>query len=98
LKRVEEIQELCIQKNKELVVYLSMAFGNPYDDEYDEETLLDWADEMVKRNIKIISLADTIGVANPEQINFALSTLFLHFLIQNLAYTFTLLPTITGKT
>jgi hydroxymethylglutaryl-CoA lyase len=79
LKRVEEIQELCIQKNKELVVYLSMAFGNPYDDEYDEETLLDWADEMVKKDIKIISLADTIGAANPEQINFALSTLISSF-------------------
>lgn len=73
--RIEAIQRLCLQNNKELVVYLSMAFGNPYGDEYDEETLLHWADEMVKRNIKIISLADTVGVATPDQINFALHTL-----------------------
>ncbi|MDQ6812726.1 MAG: hydroxymethylglutaryl-CoA lyase, partial [Bacteroidota bacterium] len=75
LQRLDAIQNLCLQANKELVVYLSMGFGNPYGDEYDEETLLHWADEMVKKNIKIISLADTIGVANPDQINFALSTL-----------------------
>jgi len=75
LQRVEQIQELCVQNNKQLVVYLSMGFGNPYGDEYDDETLLHWADEMVKRNINIISLADTVGAATPEQINFALSTL-----------------------
>jgi hydroxymethylglutaryl-CoA lyase len=52
-----------------------MGFGNPYGDDYDEETLLHWADEMVKRNIKVVSLADTIGVATPDQVNFAFSTL-----------------------
>lgn len=75
VNRVEKIQNLCLKNNKELVVYLSMGFGNPYGDEYDEETLLHWADEMVKRNIKIVSLADTVGVATPDQINFALNTL-----------------------
>ncbi|MDE3236085.1 MAG: hydroxymethylglutaryl-CoA lyase [Bacteroidota bacterium] len=75
LQRVEEIQELCIKNNKQLVVYLSMGFGNPYGDAYNEEVLLQWAAEMVKRKIKIISLADTVGVATPEQISFALATL-----------------------
>ena len=42
---------------------------------YNEEILLHWADEMVKRNINIISLADTVGVATPEQISFACKTL-----------------------
>lgn len=75
VQRVEDIQNICIKHNKHLVVYLSMAFGNPYDDKYDEEILLHWADEMVKRNIEIISLADTIGAALPEQIYIALNTL-----------------------
>jgi hydroxymethylglutaryl-CoA lyase len=75
VERIDEIQNLCLKNNKELVVYLSMGFGNPYGDEYDDETLLHWADEMVKKNIKIISLADTVGVATPDQINFALQTL-----------------------
>jgi hydroxymethylglutaryl-CoA lyase len=75
LIRVNEIQELCIKNNKQLVVYLSMGFGNPYGDAYNENILLHWADEMVKRAIKILSLADTVGVATPQQISLALETL-----------------------
>ena len=75
LIRVDEIQELCLKNNKQLVVYLSMGFGNPYGDEYNEEILLHWANEMVKREITIVSLADTVGVATPQQISFALQTL-----------------------
>ena len=75
LVRVDEIQELCIKNNKQLVVYLSMGFGNPYGDEYNENILLHWAAEMVKREINIISLADTIGLATPQQISLALETL-----------------------
>ena len=75
LQRVEEIQNRCLQKGKQLVIYLSMGFGNPYGDEYNEEVLLRWADAMVQRNIQILSLADTVGVATPEQISFALNTL-----------------------
>ena len=75
VQRIEDIQNLCLKNNKHLVVYLSMGFGNPYGDEYNEETLLHWADEMVKRNICIISLADTVGMATPGQIDFALKTL-----------------------
>lgn len=73
--RVEEIQNLCIKNNKQLVVYLSMGFGNPYGDEYNETILLKWADEIIKRDITIISLADTVGIASPKQIAFALNTL-----------------------
>jgi hydroxymethylglutaryl-CoA lyase len=75
LVRVDEIQELCIKNNKQLVVYLSMGFGNPYGDVYNEEILLHWANEMVKRDIQIISLSDTVGVATPQQISVALQTL-----------------------
>jgi hydroxymethylglutaryl-CoA lyase len=75
LKRVEEIQDLCFKKNKQLVIYLSMGFGNPYGDEYNEDILLKWFDEMVKREVTIISLADTVGIATPGQISFALNAL-----------------------
>ena len=75
VERVEEIQELCIKTNKQLVIYLSMGFGNPYGDEYNESILLHWANEMVERQINIISLADTVGVATPNQISFALDIL-----------------------
>lgn len=75
LGRVEEIQNLCLKHNKSLVIYLSMGFGNPYGDPYNEEILLKWAAEMVSRKIGILSLADTVGLASPEQISFALKTL-----------------------
>lgn len=75
LGRVEDIQNLCLKNKKELVVYLSMAFGNPYGDVYNEDILLQWADEMVQRDIKIISLADTVGVATAEQVHRAVHTL-----------------------
>ncbi len=77
LQRVEDIQLLCMQHKKTLVVYLSMAFGNPYGDVYNEEILLHWAEELIKRNITIISLADTVGVATPEQIAVACKK-FIH--------------------
>lgn len=75
LERVEAIQNLCQKHKKELVIYLSMGFGNPYGDLYNEAILLHWAGEMVKRDVAIISLADTVGLATPEQISFALQTL-----------------------
>lgn len=75
LQRIDAIQELCIQRSKTLVVYLSMGFGNPYGDPYDAETLLKWANELAVRGIKIISLADTVGVASPAQISAALDAL-----------------------
>lgn len=75
LQRVEKISFLCDKHKKQLVIYLSMAFGNPYNDEYNKEIVFHWADEMVKRNIKIISLADTVGVATAEQISFACNAL-----------------------
>lgn len=73
--RVKTIQETCVKTGKGLVVYLSMGFGNPYGDPYNQEILLEWADAMVKEGIVIISLADTVGLASPEQISFALNTL-----------------------
>ena len=68
LKRVEEIQSLCINKNKKLVIYISMAFGNPYNDLYDEDIVFNWVEKLVELDIEIISLADTVGVASPEQV------------------------------
>ncbi len=68
----EEIQELCMKNNKELVVYISMGFGNPYGDDWSEEIVFNWVDKLVALGIKTISLADTVGVATPAQV-FALT-------------------------
>lgn len=68
LGRVEEIQNLCIKNRKELVVYISMGFGNPYGDIYNEEIVFDWVNKLVEMDIKIISLADTVGLATKDQV------------------------------
>lgn len=68
LARVEVIQELCVKKNKQLVIYISMAFGNPYGDAYNEETVFTWIKKMSNLGITIVSLADTVGIATPEQV------------------------------
>lgn len=75
VERVEEIQNACIKNRKELVVYLSMGFGNPYGDPYNASILQHWAHEMAARGISIISLADTVGMATPAQVYDALRVL-----------------------
>ena len=68
LATVEEMQELCAVREKQLVVYLSMGFGNPYGDPWSEEIVFQWADTIARLGVKIISIADTVGLASPEQV------------------------------
>jgi hydroxymethylglutaryl-CoA lyase len=67
-KRVEAIQELCIKNKKELVVYLSMGFGNPYGDLWTEEIVFNYAEQLVELGIETLSLADTVGLATADQV------------------------------
>lgn len=76
---VEEMLNLCDQSQKTAVVYLSMGFGNPYGDEWNVEIVEKWADELVSRGVKILSLADTTGVSTPEKINTILPVLTTKF-------------------
>ena len=68
LETVEEIQNRCEIKGKTLVTYLSMGFGNPYGDPYSPELVAEFVKQFDELGIKIISLSDTIGIANPESI------------------------------
>ena len=70
LERVKVIQEIATQKNKTLVIYISMGFGNPYGDPWNVEIVEKWTNELAALGIKIIALSDTIGVANPESISY----------------------------
>lgn len=69
LKRVEAIQELCVKSNKQLVVYLSMGFGNPYGDAWSEEIVFEKAGQLAELGVGIVSLADTVGLATAEQVS-----------------------------
>lgn len=79
LGRVEEIQKLCVKHNKKLVVYLSMAFGNPYGDAWSSEIVLNWAKKLYQLDVRILSLADTIGSSTPQNIKQLFSTIMPEF-------------------
>ena len=65
---VEEIQDLCVKMQKELVVYLSMGFGNPYGDPWNEEVVYEWASLLARLGVRTLSIADTVGLATPAPI------------------------------
>jgi len=66
--QVLDIQDLCVRNHKRLVIYISMGFGNPYGDPYHEEMVFEWSSKLANIGVDIISLADTVGLATPEQI------------------------------
>jgi hydroxymethylglutaryl-CoA lyase len=79
LSRVGEIQSLCVRNNKKLVVYISMGFGNPYGDPWSADVVIKWVQKLAGLDIKIISLADTIGISNPGNITHLFSNLIPEF-------------------
>lgn len=72
---VKKIQEAALTNDKELVVYFSMGFGNPYGDEWNLEIVESWAERFSQIGVKIISLSDTIGAAVPDDISYLFSKL-----------------------
>ena len=76
---VEEMQNLCVTRNKNLVVYLSMAFGNPYGEYWDVDIVAKWSEVLTNMGIKILALSDTIGVSSKEIITPLFSQLISEF-------------------
>jgi len=74
LKTVEAIQQLCVSHGKQLVVYISMGFGNPYGDEYSSDIAIQWVEKLAALGIQIFSMSDTVGVADVPTI----TTIFSH--------------------
>ncbi len=79
LVRVEEIQNLCLKHGKELVVYISMAFGNPYGDTWNSDIVIDWTKKLSSLGIKIIALSDTVGVSDKANIEYLFSNIIPEF-------------------
>ncbi len=79
LTSLAEIQEICQKTNKVLVTYISMGFGNPYGDLYDVEVVGKFVDILQTLEVKIISLADTIGVSRPDEIQYLFTSLTKQF-------------------
>jgi hydroxymethylglutaryl-CoA lyase len=77
--QVKEIQAICEANKKEFVVYLSMGFGNPYGDPYDVEYVKDFTGKLFEIGVRIVSLSDTIGVAQKEDLHYLFSSLIPAF-------------------
>jgi hydroxymethylglutaryl-CoA lyase len=78
VETVAAIQEICFLSGKRLVVYISMAFGNPYKDPWSEEIALNRISQLVEMGVEVISLADTVGLAAPDQV-YALTKSLIDF-------------------
>ncbi|MCH4551185.1 hydroxymethylglutaryl-CoA lyase [Aestuariibaculum lutulentum] len=72
---LQEILNIADRTNKEVVVYISMGFGNPYGDPWNVDIVGEWTERLHKMGVKILSLSDTIGSSNPESINYLFSEL-----------------------
>ena len=68
LSLVEQLQNTCVKHHKSLVVYMSMAFGNPYGEHWHEDIVAKWGEKLSDLGVKIIALSDTTGVSNPNNI------------------------------
>lgn len=75
LNTLGDIQNICESTGKQQVVYISMGFGNPYNDPYSITLVEKFVDILQTLGVKIISLADTIGVSTPEQISYLFKNL-----------------------
>ena len=80
LLRLESIQKFCVKSNKQLVTYFSMAFGNPYGDEWSVYIVAHWAERLLNEfGVKILSLSDTIGSSEPNLISWLFKKLISEF-------------------
>jgi hydroxymethylglutaryl-CoA lyase len=80
LKLMEEVSKIAEQNKKQLRVYLSMGFGNPYGDPWSEDLLCTWVDRLSTQfPIQDFALSDTIAVATASQCSTLFNVLFQHF-------------------
>jgi hydroxymethylglutaryl-CoA lyase len=79
IEELEKIEKVADEAGLATIVYISMAFGNPYGDPWNVNEVIDAVDLLEIQNIKTISLADTVGLASPEQIREIVSAVMAKF-------------------
>jgi hydroxymethylglutaryl-CoA lyase len=72
---LSEILEIADKTNKEVVVYISMGFGNPYGDPWNVDIVGAWTERLSKMGVRILSLSDTIGSSDSENVDYLFSNL-----------------------
>lgn len=72
---LNEILEIADTSGKEVVVYISMGFGNPYGDPWNVDIVGEWTEKLATMGVRILSLSDTVGTSDPETIDYLFSNL-----------------------
>ncbi|MCD9561713.1 hydroxymethylglutaryl-CoA lyase [Tenacibaculum maritimum] len=75
IETLKEILAIANRKNKQVVAYLSMGFGNPYGDPWNVGIVAEWTEKLSNMGVKIVSLSDTVGSSTPESIHYLFSNL-----------------------
>ena len=78
-KTIRLMQEMVVNAEKQLVLYISMAFGNPYGDVWNAEKVFNWIEKLASEGIRLFALSDTIGVSTNESIDYLFSQLIPAF-------------------
>lgn len=78
-RRVQYIADMLARQSQELVIYISMAFGNPYGDHWDSDVVLEWVEKLAALGVKRFSIADTTSMAVPKQIHTLFKLLLAEF-------------------
>ena len=76
---LQDILKISARSNKEVVVYLSMGFGNPYGDPWSVDIVAQWVEKLAEYGVKIVSLSDTVGSSTPEVIRYLFSNLIREY-------------------
>jgi len=79
VQTVQDLLEICDKSNKELVIYISMAFGNPYGDEWNTNIVADWVYRIYQMGVRTIALSDTVGISSKKSIAHLFATLVPEF-------------------
>ncbi|MEX0274033.1 MAG: hydroxymethylglutaryl-CoA lyase [Flavobacteriaceae bacterium] len=72
---LKEILALASKNGKQVVVYISMGFGNPYGDPWNVEIVGEWTEKLAAMGVGILSLSDTVGTSEPQTIDYLFSNL-----------------------
>jgi len=79
LKQIDKIIDLCIQKNKKLIISISEAFGNPYDEDWGIDILMDWIEVLYNKGLRYLPLADTTASGSAHLIGLVFTNVIREF-------------------
>lgn len=79
IKTIDELRNICEKRNKKLIVYIAMGFGNPYGDTWNIDIIFEWVEKLNGFGITTIPFSDTLDNSTPSQIHQVFSSVIKEF-------------------